>query len=122
MSELTPCKTCANDAYTSKRIWVEDGETHEICDRCGNFQVMTVNDVFFKYPYRSEALDVEFTSRAQKAAYLKDHGLREAGDEKMSTKDWVTGSATYRKRKFDREDRPKLRQAIRTWRQRATGH
>lgn len=116
---MTPCMNCQSETYTTKRVWVEEGTTQEMCNACGDFQVMTVNDVFFKAPYTSRALGVEFTSRAQKAAYLKTHDLREAGDEKMSTKNWVDGSREYRKKKFDREDRPKLRETIRQWRQRA---
>lgn len=116
---MTPCLNCKSEVYTTKRVWMEAGETFEMCNHCGVFQVMTVNDVFFKAPYASEALGVEFTSRAQKAAYLKAHDLREAGDERMDTKSWVEGSRDYRKRKFDKEDRPKLRETIRHWRQRA---
>lgn len=119
MTDLEPCGHCESRAYTTKRIWMEGGKTHEMCDACGDFRVMTVEDVYFRAPYKSEALDVEFTSKSQKAAYLREHGLREAGDEKMSTKDWVTGSKEYRKRQFDKYDRPKLRQTIREWRQRA---
>ena len=79
----------------------------------------TVPDVFFKTAYKSETLGVEFTSKGQKAAYLKAHDLREAGDEKMSTKPWVEGTREWAKKQFDREERPKLRKIIREWRQRA---
>lgn len=111
-----PCLNCASETFVTKKVWFEAGKLQGLCDQCGTFFVDTVADVFFKGTYKSEALGVEFTSRGQKAAYLKEHGIREAGDEPMSTKTWIEGSRDYRKKKFDREDRPKLRQTIRDWR------
>ena len=115
---MTACPNCQSEEFITKRIWVIDGKLDGMCDKCSDFAVTTIPDVFFKGAYKSEALGVEFTSRQQKADYLKAHDLREAGDERMDTKDWVTGSRDYRKKKFDKEDRPKLQKIIRDWRQR----
>lgn len=116
---MNPCITCKSENYYKARVWVENGELAGMCDRCGDFEVQTVPDVFFKTAYKSRALDVEFTSKGQKATYLKEHGLSEAGDRgSMSEKSWTEGTREHRKKEFDRVDRPKIREAIRAWRKR----
>lgn len=118
---MTPCLNCKSETFTNKRVWVESGELNSICNDCGDFFVDTVPDVFFKTAYKSKALDVEFTSKGQKAKYLKEHGLSEAGDRgSMAEKSWTEGTREHRKREFDRVDRPKIREAVRAWRQRGS--
>lgn len=119
---MEPCRNCQSVRYSTMRTWY-DNETqqmNDMCDRCGDFTPMTNADVFFVRPYTSKALNVEFTSKGQKAAYLKANGLSEAGDRgTMSEKSWTEGTREHRKKEFDRVDRPKIREAIRTWRERA---
>lgn len=116
---MTPCLNCQSETFTNKKVWIEDGMMMNLCDQCGDFFVSGVPDVFFKTAYKSRALDVEFTSKGQKAAYLKEHGLSEAGDRgSMSEKSWTEGTREHRKKEFDRIERPKIREAIRAFRKR----
>lgn len=116
---MTPCANCQSETFTNKKVWIEHGQIQSLCDQCGDFFVSGVPDVFFKTAYKSRALDVEFTSKGQKAAYLKEHGLSEAGDRgSMADKSWMEGTREHRKKEFDRVDRPKIRQVIREWKQR----
>lgn len=115
---MNPCITCKSEVYHTAKVWIENGELAGMCDRCGDFSVGTVHDVFFKTAYTSQALGVEFTSKAQKANYLKEHGLSEAGDRgSMSEKSWTEGTREHRKKVFNEVDRPKIREAIREYRQ-----
>lgn len=108
------CNVC-NDQYASSvKSVCEKGEVIDIgCDRCLGIQP-AVHDVYFKQPYVSEALGTEFTSKAQKAAYLKQHGLSEAGDMKLGEKSWIDGSREYRKRNF-KDAQPAIRETYRQY-------
>lgn len=109
------CRGCGNENWTAMRSVVSDeGGMIDECDRCGSFQAGTVPDVFFNQPYYSKALDVEFTSKAQKAAYLKEHGLSEAGDMKFGKQSWVDGTRAHRRAQFEK-DRPMIREVYRQY-------
>lgn len=112
------CKGCGNDKAYAIRF-VRD---YEACDRCGGFStVAAMPDVFWNNkPYYSEALDVEFTSREQKARVMKEKGVVEAGDMKMGQKSWVEGSREARKASFEK-DRPMIRENIRKFLNRTRG-
>lgn len=119
---MTPCPNCQSTTFTHSRVWLEDGEFQGTCNECGDSYATTISDVFFKTAYKSMALDVEFTSKGQKAAYLKEHGLSEAGDRgSMSEKSWTEGTREHRRKVFNEVDRPKIRQALREWRQKRGG-
>jgi len=103
------CGVCNDQFASSVKSVCEKGQMIDLgCDRCMGIQP-TIHDVFFKQPYKSEALDVEFTSKAQKAAYLKANGLSEAGDMKLGQKSWIEGTREYRKRNFE-DARPAIRE------------
>lgn len=119
---MTPCVNCQSELFTTKKVWVEHGELQGMCSDCGDFFTETVPDVFFKTAYTSKALNVEFTSKGQKAKYLKEHGLSEAGDRgSMSEKSWTEGTREHRRKVFNEVDRPKIRQALREFRQKRGG-
>lgn len=89
------------------------------CDHpdCGNLAMVNagVPDVFWNgRPYYSEALDVEFTSRSQKARIMKERGLSELGDRKLGEKNWIEGSRESRRKEFDKE-RPMIRENYRRY-------
>jgi hypothetical protein len=109
---------CDHKGSVNSKSWVEEGEIVTICDRCGLSGSANLADVYWPgHAYKSESLDVEFTSRGQKAAYLKEHGLSEAGDIKFSGKNWIEGSKEYRRKQFEK-DRPRIREIARAWRER----
>lgn len=108
------CGVCHDSSASSIKSVCEKGQMVDLgCDRCAGIQP-AVHDVFFKHPYKSEALGVEFTSKAQKAAYLKEHGLSEAGDMKLGQKSWIDGSREYRKRNFE-ESRPVIKETYKRY-------
>lgn len=108
------CSVCNDQFASSVRSIYEGGKVIDVgCDRCMGIQP-AVHDVYFKQPYKSEALGVEFTSKAQKAAYLKEHGLSEAGDMKFGQKNWIDGSREYRKRNFE-DARPAIRETYKQY-------
>lgn len=112
---MTECGICHDPYPATVRSTYENGQVVDLgCDRCLGIQP-TIHDVYFRHPYKSKALDVEFTSKAQKARYLKEHGLSEAGDRDMSSKSWVDGTREYRKSQFDK-DRPVIREIWRQYR------
>ncbi len=115
-----PCATCKSDHWYEMRSVIENNEVIDWCSDCSVPVAATqgVPDVYFKQPYKSEALDVEFTSKAQKARYLKEHDLTEAGDVKLGQKNWIEGSRDYRKKQFEK-DRPMIREAYRRYLDRA---
>lgn len=112
------CRACNQHASSVKSIY-DDGEIIDVgCDRCSGVQA-AVPDVYWPgHTYKSEALGVEFTSRGQKAQYLKDNNLTEAGDMKMGQKSWQEGSKDYRRKQFDK-DRPRIREIYRQWREKS---
>lgn len=111
------CGACDEKHASSVKSMVQDGKVVDVgCDRCLGVRT-SVPDVYWPgHEYKSEALGVEFTSRGQKAQYLKDHGLTEAGDIKFKGQGWIEGSRDYRKRQFEK-DRPKIRETYRQWRE-----
>lgn len=104
------CRACNEPHASSVKSIVENGSVVDVgCDRCMGV-APTIPDVYWPgHTYKSEALETEFTSRGQKAAYLKKHGLSEAGDVKFKGQTWAEGSRGYRKRQFDK-DRPMIRE------------
>ena len=65
---------------------------YSCCDSCGGLASVSIPDVYFKQPYRDPHLidvtkpeqknGVLIESRSQKAAIMKQLGVREAGDRK----------------------------------------
>lgn len=110
------CRLCMDKFATSVRSCVENGEIVDLgCDRCLGIQP-NVPDVYWPgQTYTSESLGVEFTSRGQKAKYLKDNNLSEAGDVKFKGKNWIEGSREYRKKQFE-SVRPTIKETYRKWR------
>lgn len=91
---------------------MENGVYSEVCASCGGLRSVDagVPDVWWNgRPYYSQALDCEFTSRSQKARVMKEKNVSELGNEKLPMKNWVEGSRDYRKRQFDKNDKPKIR-------------
>jgi hypothetical protein len=108
---MTPCRGCGYETPYAKRFTVDT----ESCDRCGGFSSMaSVPDVYFKHPYHSEALGVDFTSKSQKASVMKEMDVSEAGDRSMSTTAWVDGTRAWRKAQFEK-DRPMIRENYRRY-------
>lgn len=115
---MSPCTVCGEKWPSTVKSMIENGEVVDLgCDRCLGLQPR-VPDVYFRRPYHSEVLDVDFTSRSQKAQYLKDHDLSEAGDREMSEIPWVEGTRSFRHAQFEKE-KPMLRKIYRDWRERA---
>lgn len=83
MSKI-PCSNC-NNPRPYKTV---SGNGWEYCDRCGDFGKTTVHDVYWKPGFEEHGLaddpntgkPIVFGSKGEKAAYLKAHGLKEAGD------------------------------------------
>jgi hypothetical protein len=113
------CSACGSMDWTEIRTAMEGMEIYDCCSQCPNpVQTGGVPDVYFRHPYKSESLDMEFTSKKQKANYLKSHNLSEAGDRKMSDVPWIEGTRSYRKRNFEK-DRPMIRENYRRYLQNA---
>ena len=113
---MIECKVCHDPYPGTVRSAYENGEVVDLgCDRCLGVQA-TIHDVYFRRPYTSEALGVEFTSKAQKAHYLKENNISEVGDRSMSRTNWIDGTREYRKKQFDK-DRPVIREIWRKFRE-----
>lgn len=109
------CGCCGDKLASSVKSVVENGEVVDVgCDRCQGIQPQMHDDVYFRRPYYSEALGTEFTSKAQKAAWMKAHDVSEAGERKMSETTWVDGTREHCRKQFDQE-RPKIRQIYKEW-------
>lgn len=81
------CNRCGNDQAYHVKTSYEDGQVHDLCDKCGVGSTFYAPDVYFKQPYWDENLGSQddpgpkfISSRAQKAYLLKKNNLREAGD------------------------------------------
>lgn len=114
------CEACGNPAAWHLKSGFNGitGERYKACDRCGlQGPGKGAPDVFWPgHAYKSEALDIEFTSREQKAQYLKDHDIREAGDRSSQTgKTWIEGTRDYRKRQWVKQDQPMIRKVYKDW-------
>lgn len=114
------CRGC-NRESTHIRTIVEGDELIDQCERqdCGNLSAISggVPDVFWNgKPYYSHALGVEFTSRSQKARVMKERGVSELGDTKLSGKNWIEGSRDVRRKGFEK-DRPMIRETLRQYRE-----
>lgn len=104
------CSECGSLDWTEIRSMITGSEFYDSCSEClVPVQTEGIQDVYFRHPYESQSLGVEFTSKKQKADYLKSHGLQEAGDKKFGEKNWVEGSREYRKRNFEKA-RPLIRE------------
>ena len=95
------CLTCGNE-HPSRMRWYEDGT--RICNNCGLSDGGGVPDVFWNgKPEENLADDPNtgnpriFASKGEKAAYLKEKGLMEAGD-KVHGAPW---SSLYNNRRND---------------------
>ena len=108
------CRGCGNEAaYQIHTIYDKEIGMIDCCDRCGDLRSIdaSVPDVFwYGRPYYSEALDCQFTSRSQKARVMKEKNVTELGNEKIPVRTWTDGSRNYRKRMFDKIDRPRIRE------------
>jgi len=116
------CRGC-NRESTHIRTFVEGDGFIDICDHpdCGNLSSMdaSIPDVFWNgRPYYSEALDVEFTSRGQKARVMKEKGVSELGNTRLGEKTWMEGSRDFRRKQFEK-DRPMIRENYRRYLERA---
>lgn len=109
------CSGCGSLDWTELRSMIEGTEFYDTCSEClVPVQTDGVKDVYFRHPYESTSLGVEFTSKKQKAAYLAKRGFSEAGDRKLGEKSWVEGSRDYRKRNFEKA-RPLIRENYRKY-------
>lgn len=117
---MMTCSGCGNDrAHQCHGYLSPEGFYVETCDRCGNLASSDapVHDVFWNgRPYYSESLEVEFTSRSQKARVMKEKGVSELGSQKLGEKSWTEGSRDYRRRQFEK-DRPAIRETYKRWRE-----
>lgn len=121
------CETCKNPNAYQMRTYVEAGRLVDECDRCGDLgsDVAATPDVYWPgSPYYSKALDVEFKSRAHKAAVLKEMDVREVGDRingsrGLGAKNWVEGTREYRAREWRDHSRHKVRETYQRWLERA---
>ncbi len=117
------CSGCGNDkAFQTHGYVAAQGCYVECCDRCSKLSPSqaALADVFWNgRPYYSEALGVEFTSREQKARVMKERDVSELGSQKLGEKSWIEGSREYRRKQFD-EERPRLREIHREWKERAS--
>ncbi len=115
---MIACLGCGNErAYQKHAIFDKAAGIIECCDRCGNLASSDINipDVFWPgHGYYSQALDVEFTSRAQKARVMKEKNVTELGNQRLPEKTWTEGSRDYRKRQFEK-DRPKIKETYRRY-------
>lgn len=107
------CRACGR-ASTHIRTIVQGNDLIDQCDHpeCGNLSAIDggIPDVFWNgRPYYSEALEVEFTSRSQKARVMKERGVSELGSQKLGEKNWIEGTRDYRRKQFDK-DRPVIRE------------
>ncbi len=112
------CRGCGRES-THIRTIVDGDDLIDRCDHpeCGNLSSIdaAVPDVFWNgRPYYSEALDVEFTSRSQKARVMKERGLSELGTQKLGEKSWIEGSRDYRRKQFEK-DRPMIRETYKRY-------
>lgn len=110
------CKGCSKESHHIHG-YMHEGQYQEVCAGCGGLYSAdaSVPDVFWNgKPYYSEALGVEFTSRAQKARVMKERGVSELGDQKLGKKTWTEGSRAYRKKNFE-NDRPMIRETYRRY-------
>jgi hypothetical protein len=111
------CQGCQKETYQIHGYMDDQGIYKEACSECGNVASSdaSVPDVYWNgRPYYSEALQVEFTSRSQKARVMKERGLSELGSQKLGEKSWTEGSRDYRKKNFEK-DRPMIREAYRRY-------
>lgn len=63
------------------------GDSPWMCDQCGRLGAMSIPDVYFKrsgetYQNLTDKMGrpIEFSSRGDKAVFMKSNGIREAGD------------------------------------------
>lgn len=83
MMERTACRNCGSLVWWAMRTICEGGEFIDSCSECGGVRTSSEHDVYFKAPYWENHIapaPVFIESKRQKAALLKKHGLREAGD------------------------------------------
>jgi len=107
------CSGCKNaDAYHVHGWYDNHLGYQEICDKCGEVSSSdaSIPDVFWNgRPYYSDALQVEFTSRSQKARVMKERGVSELGSQKLTGKNWIDGSRESRRKQFE-QYRPAVRE------------
>ena len=79
-----PCETCGNN-YPARRRYINDSKAW-ICDQCGASEIW-FPDVFWDGKPEENLADGPdgkprvFLSRGQKAQYLRERGIYEAGDK-----------------------------------------
>ncbi len=114
------CTGCGNEkAFQTHGYIAAQGCYIECCDRCSQRSPSeaALADVFWNdKPYYSQALGVEFTSRAQKARVMKERGVSELGNQPLEHKNWIEGSREYRRKQFEK-DRPMIRDTYRRWKE-----
>lgn len=109
------CSECGSLEWTEIRSIVDGTNFYDTCSECPvPVQTGGLKDVYFRQPYKSVSLGVEFTSKKQKAEYLIQQGLSEAGDRPLGRKSWIDGSKSYRKRNFEKA-RPMIRENYRKY-------
>lgn len=116
---MMKCQGCNKESHQIHGYCDEKGNYREVCadPECGALSASAagVPDVFWNgRPYYSEALEVEFTSRSQKARILKEKGLSELGSEKLGRKGWIEGTRDVRRKEFDKQ-RPIIRETLKRW-------
>ncbi len=116
---MMKCQGCGKQSHQIHGYCNEYGQYCEVCTECANLSSSdaSVPDVFWNgRPYYSEALEVEFTSRSQKARVMKEKGVTELGSQKLGQKSWVDGTRETRRKAFESQ-RPIIRETLKRWKE-----
>lgn len=125
------CSGCGNDkAWHVKSYYDKREGFRELCDACGlEGGGEGIPDVYFagraqKFANLTDDMGrpIEITSKRHKKEVMDRLGVSEVGDRvngaPYGSKDWISGSAEYRKRNFEK-DRPKIREIYKSYLDRA---
>lgn len=95
-----PCKSCGSADYYYWRFTIDSkGVSYEECSECSKRNTPNLSpDVYFDKSKGSNQTDpnlcgrngipIPFSSKREKAAILKQLGLREAGDKNHGSRNW----------------------------------
>ncbi len=95
-----PCKTCGSSTYYHWRFTIDkDGNRYESCNDCAKMAIPNLcPDVFFDSSKGANQTDpnlhdrykgaIPFSSKREKAAIMKQLGLREAGDKEHGSRNF----------------------------------
>lgn len=100
MPNKDACETCKSTDYYYWRVSVDDlGNRSQYCSSCFSGNVPSLSpDVYFDRSKGANQVDpnlctrdgkqIPFSSKREKAAILKQLGLREAGDKNHGARNW----------------------------------